>query len=151
MDLPTSVAPTHALWVDGGYRVTDRLNVFPKLTRGDDGAFRCRFFAHRTRHLSSDIQHRVEALKPEEVLYLVSELPDSPTVAIYTENNQLVGWVPMFLAREMSLATPSAQYEAKVVRVNPPPHPSSHRLLVEAACFWQGHEPMNGEDFQPLA
>lgn len=151
MDLPTSVTPIHALWVDGGYRVTDRLNVFPKLTRGDDGSFRCRFFAHRTRHLNSGAQRRIEALKRGETLHLVSELPDSPTVAIYTEERQLVGWVPMFLAHEVSLVTSSTRYDAKVVRVNPVPGPSSHRLLVEAVCFRQKHEPMSGEDFQPLA
>jgi len=35
--------------------------------------------------------------------------------------------------------------------VNPVPRPSNDRLLVEGACFWQNHEPMSGEDFQPLA
>lgn len=151
MDLLPSVDPIRALWVDGGYRVTDHLNVFPRLTRGDDGAWRCRFFIHRTSHLHSDAQRRIEALEPGEVLHLASELPNRPTVAIYTEDQELVGWTPMFLAREMPLASPAARYEAQVVRVNPPPCPLSHQVLVETACFWEDHEPMSGEDFQPLA
>ncbi len=150
MDLGPSVDPIHALWVDGGYRVTDRLNVFPKLVRGEDGAFRCRFFLHRSRHVNAAARRRLEALEPGEMVHLAPELPNSPTVAIYTEDGHLVGWIPMFLAHEIALAPSSARYEARVVRVNPPPGPSSHRVLIEAACLWENHEPMSGEDFEPL-
>ena len=150
MDLSPSVDPIHALWVDGGYRVTDRLNVFPKLTRGEDGWFRCRFFLHRSRHANAAARHRLEVLKPGETLHLSPELPENPAVAIYTRDRQLVGWTPMFLAREIALASPAAHYEARVVRVNPAPRPSSHRVLVEARCMWENHEPMSSEDFEPL-
>ena len=150
MDLCPSVDPIHALWVDGGYRVTDRLNVFPKLVRGEDGAFRCRFFLHRSRDVNAAARRRLEALEPGEMVHLARELPNSPTVAIYTEDGDLVGWIPMFLAHEIALAPSSARYEARVVRVNPPPCPSSHRVLIETACFWENHEPMSGKDFQPL-
>ena len=151
MDLSPSVDPIRALWVDGGYRVTDYLNVFPKLTRGDDGFFRCRFFLHRTRHLGEGGLRRLEALEAGEALHLAPELPDSPTVAIYTEDSQVVGWTPMFLAREILVAAPSARHEAEVVRINAAPWPSSLSVLVEMRSQWNTHEPMSGEDFQPLA
>ena len=150
MDLCPSVDPIHALWVDGGYRVTDRRSVFPKLVRGEDGAFRCRFFVHRSRHAGLVAQQRLIELEPGEKLHLVPETPNSPAVAIRTEDEELVGWVPMFLAHEIALAPSSARYEARVVRVNPPPCPSSHRVLIETACFWENHEPMSEEDFEPL-
>ena len=143
--------PIHALWVDGGYRVTDHLNVFPKLTRGDDGSCRCRFFLHRTRHLGEGGLRRWEALEAGEALHLAPEVPDSPTVAIYTEDSQLVGWTPMFLAHEILVAPPSARHETEVVRVNSAPWPSSLSVLVEMRSYWDTHEPMSGDDFQPLA
>ena len=151
MDLSPSVDPIQALWVDGGYRVTDHLNVFPKLTRGGDGSCRCRFFVHRTRHLSEGGRRRLDALEPGERLHLTPELPDSPTVAIHTRDSQLIGWTPMFVAREITVAPASARYEARVVRVNRAPWPSSLSVLVEMRSWWENHEPMSGEDFQPLA
>lgn len=151
MDLPPSTDPIHGLWVSGGYRVTDWFNVFPKLTRDADGAFRCRFFVHRVRELDSDVRRRIKTLEPGETVHLVSDAPGSPTVAIYTGDRERLGWTPMFLASEIALARPSARYEARVVRVNPAPCPSSDRVLIETACFWENHEPMSGEDFQPLA
>ena len=150
MDLGPSVDPIHALWVDGGYRVTDWLYVFPRLMRGEDRAFRCRFFVHRWRHAGPDVPQRLEALEPGDQVHLVPETPNSPAVAIRTEDEELVGWIPMFLAHEIALAPSSARYEARVVRLNPPPHPSSHRVLIETACFWENHEPMSEEDFEPL-
>ena len=57
------------------------------------------------------------------MVHLARELPNSPTVAIYTEDGDLVGWIPMFLAHEIALAPSSARYEARVVRVNPPSVP----------------------------
>ncbi|MCY4655009.1 MAG: hypothetical protein OXC95_17820 [Dehalococcoidia bacterium] len=46
LDLPEDADPIEILYVNGGYRATDNFQVFPKLVKGDDGYFVCRFFLH---------------------------------------------------------------------------------------------------------
>jgi hypothetical protein len=53
LDLPEQADPIEILSVDGGYRATDSFEVFPKIERREDGAFRCRFFLHGWSHVSS--------------------------------------------------------------------------------------------------
>ena len=41
-------------------------------------------------------------------------------------------------------------YAAHVAHVNRRPAPQSQRVLIEMSGRWETHEPMTGEDFQPL-
>lgn len=150
LDLSPAAEPIEALWVDGGRRMTDRLDVFPELVKEADGSFVCRFFPAGTDDQLAD------ALSPGECLRLSADGRDDgngASVPVRTADQRLVGWVPRCFAEDVRLALLESRgaYEATVVRVNPAPHPGSLSVLVEIRSRWDNHEPMSGEDFQPLA
>lgn len=150
LDLDRTADPVETLWVDGGRRVTDFFDVFPKLVREPDGSFVCRFFPD-----GMDRQ-RPEALRPgERVLLSVDHNTGSngAAIPIRTPGERLIGWVPSCFGADLRVALleSDGQYEATVVRVNPPPHPWDLSVLVEMRSRWENHEPMSGEDFEPLA
>ena len=151
-----TVDPTSLLLVDGGRRVTDFFEVFPKLVKGDDGSFVCRFFLHGFRHTNPAARERMESLKPGEPLHVALDLTNptkQPAVQIQTADYYMLGWSPRYFAHDlmMAMAESRGEYEARVVRLNPVPHPSSQRVLIEMQSRWEEHEPMSSEDFEPLA
>ncbi len=155
LDLPGTAEPTEILSASGGYRVTDNLEVFPKLERREDGSFRCRFFVHGTRHSNAAANQRLEQLKPGEKLYVTLELTNPATglaVQIQSEDYHVIGWAPRYLVADLmhAIANAPGSYSAKVVRVNPSPAPSKQRLLVEFTGNWPDYEPMSSVDFEPL-
>ena len=151
-----AVDPTSLLMVNGGRRVTDYFEVFPKLVKGEDGSFVCRFFLRGFRHTNTAAQERMGSLEPGERLHVALDLTNptkQPAVQIQTQDYFMIGWSPRYFVHDlmMAMAESQGEYEARVVRVNPVPHPSSQRVLVEMRSRWDTHEPMSGEDFQPLA
>ena len=148
--------PTSVLLVDGGRRVTDFFEVFPKLVKGADGSFVCRFFLNGFRHTNPTARERVESLEPEEQLHVALDLTNptkQPAVQMQTLDYFMIGWAPRYLVYDLTLAMAESlgNYDAHVVRLNPAPHPSSQRVLVEMRSRWEKHEPMSSEDFEPLA
>lgn len=155
LDLPDQADPIEILSVDGGYRATDNFEVFPKIERRDDGAFRCRFFLHGWRHVSEDAQRRMELLKPSDKLYVAIELTNPATqaaVQIQTEDYHMIGWAPRYLVQDLvrAIAKAPGDYKAQVIRVNPVPAPSKQRMLVELTGHWPDYEPMTTVDFELL-
>jgi hypothetical protein len=155
LDLPVTAEPVEILAISGGTRVTDNFEVFPKLERGADGSFCCRFFLHGARHVSAAARDRITKLTPEEPLYVTLELTnlfDGVAIQIQTTDYHVIGWAPRFLKEDLLEAMVHAPsgYRAKVVRLNPLPVPSKQRLLVELSGHWPEREPMSGADFQPL-
>jgi len=155
LDLPENATPVEILSVNGGTRVTDTYEVFPKIEKGVDGTFACRFFLHGWRHVSSSAQERLDRLQPEEKLYVRLELTNPVTglaVQIQTTDCHMIGWTPGYLVDDLAKAFDEGfnGYGAQVVRVNPQPAPSSQRVLIEMRGRWEKHEPMSGEDFRPL-
>lgn len=156
LDLSVEADPIEILSVDGGYRATDALEVFPKLERKADGTFNCRFFLHGTRYVHEVAQQRLEALQAGDPLYVTLELTNPATrlaLQLQTTDYLMVGWAPHYLVNDLAKAIAKApgNYEAKVVRINPIPAPSKQRLLVELRGDWPDFEPMTTEDFEPLA
>lgn len=149
--------PFEMLEVDGGYRVTDSFHVFPKIERGENGAFRCRFFLHGWRHTNDKAQHRLESLQPGETLYVTIELTNPKTglaVQIHTEDYYMIGWAPRYLVRDLTKAMAQApgDYRAHVVKFNPVPAPSKQRVLIELSGHWPpDYKPMSSPDFQLIA
>lgn len=135
LDLPEQADPVEILSVDGGYRATDSFEVFPKIERRPDGAFRCRFFLHGWSHVNPEAQKRLQTLKPGEQLYVAIELTNPATqcaVQIQTLDYHMIGWAPRYLVNDLvsAIAKAPGDYDAKVVQVNPVPgHPSS-------GCSW---------------
>ncbi len=153
---PSHNDPIEILAVSGGRRVTDEFQVFPKLQRGKDGAFSCRFFVHGSSHVSEQAQDRLASLKAGERLNIALELTNPETgfaVQVQTADYFMIGWAPRYLVNDLAMAIASSpgKFEARVVRINPRPTPSRQRLLVEFHGVWP-HEyaPMSNEQFTPL-
>lgn len=155
LDLPNNADPAEILSVNGGARVTDAFEVFPKLEKDADGKFKCRFFLHGWRYVSECAKRRTVALQPDEELHVTLELNNPATglaVQIQTTDYHVIGWTPRYLVDDLANAInkKSLNHEARVVRVNPQPAPSSQRVLIEMQGRWENHEPMSGPDFLPL-
>ena len=155
LDLPEKSNPVEILAVDGGYRATDSFEVFPKIERGEDGAFRCRFFLHGWRHVSESAQRRLLTLQPGERLAVAIELTNPAgqlAIQIQTEDYHVIGWSPRYLVSDLvsAIAVAPGDYEAKVVQVNPVPAPSKQRLLIELRGHWPDYDPMTRDEFEPL-
>ncbi len=161
MDLDPGADPIEILSASGGRRMTDSYEVFPKLVKGRDGSFSCRFFLHGWRHVSPAAQERLDALEPDETLYVTLELTnprDGVAVQIQTEDYHVIGWAPRYLVGDLAAAMAEApfEYSVRVVRVNRPdassgyPVLSPHRVLIEMRGKWERHEPMTDKDYRPV-
>ena len=152
----TNPDPLEILAVDGGYRATDSFQVFPKIEKCPDGAFRCRFFLHGWRHTNEAAKARLGELQAGEDLYVTLELTNPETafaVQIQSEDYHMLGWAPRYLVGDLvrAMAHAPGDYHAHVVQVNPMPAPSKQRVLIELNGHWpEEHEPMSDESFQPL-
>ena len=141
------------LSVSGGRRVTDPYEVFPKLTKNGDGSFACRFFLHGEEHATPAARDRIHRLRPEETLRAAAS-PDgaaaAPTVQLQTEDGHAIGRTPDYLVPELTpVLTNPAQCSAQVAQINQRPYKNRH-VLIEMRGNWGDHEPMSGEEFQPL-
>ena len=155
LDLAENADPVEILSVNGGRRVTDAYEVFPKLAKRADGSFACRFFLHGWRYTVPSAQERMNGLEQDEELHIALELTNPVTrlaVQIQTKDYHMIGWAPRYLVNDLAAAMAEPpSYSAHVARVNPQPAPSRQRLLIEMRGRWSEHEPMTGEDFIPLA
>ena len=157
LDLPEDADPIEILSVNGGSRMTDNHEVFPKLVKGEDGNFRCRFFLHGWRHTNGEAQRRLECLKANERLNVAMDVTNPVTslaIQIQTEDYHMIGWTPRYLVRDLveAMADAPDRYRAQVVKVNPVPGPSTQRVLIELSGHWSpDYEPMSSPEFQPLS
>jgi len=73
-------------------------------------------------------------------------------VQVQTTDYHVIGWTPRYLVDDLAaaIADKSPNHEARVVRVNPQPAPSSHRVLIEMQGRWEKRAPMSGPAFRPL-
>ncbi len=154
LDLPPMADPVEILAANGGSRMTDTYEVFPKLVKRADGSFTCRFFLHGWRHVNASAQARIDQLATGEELYVTLELTNpvsTMAVQIQTTDYHMVGWAPRYLVADLVQAmAESPKYAAQVVLVNPQPAPSKQRVLIEMRGSWDQHEPMSGPEFRPL-
>ncbi len=153
LDLPEEADPIEILSANGGHRVTDAYQVFPKIEKDDTGSFSCRFFLHGWRHIYKGAIDRINLLKQGEELYVIPELTNPATVLalqIQTTDYCMIGWTPRYLVQDLSTAITEAPsiFGAKVVRINP--QTLKQRALIEMYGCWEKHEPMSSEDFMPL-
>ena len=155
LDLHEGADPIEILRVNGGSRVTDTYEVFPKLDKNEDGSFACRFFLHGWRYVEAIAQGRLDNLTPGEELHMKVQHDnpvDGRAVQILTTDCHMIGWAPRYLVSDLAETmthTPD-KCNAKVVKINPQPAPSKQRVLIEMTGNWGQHEPMTSEDFMPL-
>lgn len=157
LGLPTSGAdPIEILSVSGGHRLTDSLEVFPKIQESLDGSFNCRFFLHGWRHMSSESQARALALQPGQQLGVCVEI-NNPTgqmaILLTARDYCFVGWTPRYLVLDFLRAmAKSPRLSAVVVRVNADDVPANRRVLVElSGSVPKGFSLMSSEEFQLLS
>lgn len=149
---PDQADPLTILTLTEGRRQTDSLEVFPKITRGVDGAFHCRFFLHGWRHVSEAARHRLDGMGPNEVLRVAVELNNPATtlaVQLQTEDYHMVGWTPRYLVNDLVHViahTPGIQ--ARIVKRNDEDAPAHQRFLIDLTGNWPAdYEPMSTDDF----
>lgn len=147
--------PIEILAVSGGSRMTDNLEVFPKVNADDEGNFRVRFFLHGLRHLGERAQERASKLQIGEELRIMVELNNPATrlaVTLVTHDYQMIGWAPRYLVDDLISSVPNApELTAKVARVNLEGAPLNQRILIDfAGRAPKGREPMSTPDFRPL-
>ena len=159
LDLPLGADPIEILSVNGGRRVTDAYEVFPKPMKHDDGSFTCRFFLDGWQHVNPSAQEQFALLGEGEKLYVTLGAADPATglaAQIQTTDAHMIGWAPRYLMPDPIAAIAaqwSGHYEAEVVRINSLPMlPKQYVLgvLIEMRGYWDEHEPMTGGDFEPL-
>jgi hypothetical protein len=147
--------PIEILGISGGERQTDSLEVFPKIEKGIDNSFSCRFFLHGFRHVPEIAQRRGLLLKRGELLQVSLELNNPVTgraIQLTTSDYMFLGWSPRYLVDDILYAiSESPMLIAKVVRVNEDHVPANRRILIELT----GHlpenvVPMSGPDFQTV-
>ena len=155
LDLPEGADPIEILATNGGHRVTDAYEVFPKIEKDDTGSFSCRFFLHGWRHINDAAKDRIDRLEQEEELYVTLELTNPATglaVQIQTTDYYMIGWAPRYLVEDLvaAMAEGLGKFGAKVVRINPQTVLLKQRALIEMYGCLDKYEPMNSEDFKPL-
>ena len=155
LDLTEEADPIEILSTNGGRRVTDAYEVFPKIEKDDSGSFSCRFFLHGWRHIHEVAKDEINRLVQGQELYVTLELTNPATklaVQIQTTDYCMIGWAPRYLVNDLVAAMVEGpnEYGAKVVRINPRTILMKQRALIEMYGCWNKHEPMNSEDFTPL-
>lgn len=155
LGLDGSAEPVEILAVNGGRRVTDNYEVFPKLVKQPDGSFTCRFLLHGSRYVNRSGQERLATLQPGEELRIALELTNPTTqlaVQIQTTDHQILGWTPHYLVEDFTraLAESSGGYKARAVRVHSHLNAARPSLLIEMSSYWDNHEPMSSEDYRLL-
>ena len=147
--------PVSILSVSGGERVTDNLEVFPKVTADAEGNFNVRFFLHGLRHLGDRAIARAAQLKVGEELRILVELNNPATrlaVPLLTEDYQMIGWAPRYLVEDLINCVPQApEISARIARINADSAPLNQRFLIDYnGRAPQGMQPMSTPDFKPL-
>ena len=155
LDLTEEADPIEILSTNGGHRVTDAYEVFPKIEKDDTGSFSCRFFLHGWRHINEATKDRIDRLEHGEDLYVTLELTNPATglaVQMQTTDYYMIGWAPRYLVADLvaAMAEGPSRFGAKVVRINPQTILLKQRVLIEMYGCWDKYEPMSSEDFKPL-
>jgi len=145
--------PISILTVSGGERVTDNLEVFPKMETAEDGSFHLRFFLHGLRHLTQISIDRALKLVENDALRVSVELNNPVTrlaVTLMTDDYQMIGWTPRYLVEDLIQCMPrSPDLTARVARINSDSAPLNQRILIElTGKAPDGIQLMSTPDFQ---
>jgi hypothetical protein len=147
--------PVTILSVSGGERVTDNLEVFPKVTADAEGDFHVRFFLHGLRHLGERAIERAARLKVDEQLRIMVELNNPATrlaVPLLTDDYHMIGWAPRYLVDDLiNCVAQAPELSARIARINADSAPLNQRFLIDyKGRAPQGVQPMSTPDFKPL-
>ena len=153
---PRHSDPIAILAVSGGERQTDNFEVFPKIEKGKNNSFTCRFFLHGLRHASANAQRRgfqLNALEPLQVSLELNNPATGPAIQLTTRDYEFLGWAPRYLVSDILKAiVTSPEIAANVVRVNEVGVPLNRRILIElSGTLPANFEPMSGKDYRVIS
>ena len=155
LDLTGQADAVEILSVNGGTRVTDPYEVFPRVLRDQDGGFTCRFLLHGQRHVTPTARERIRQLKDGEELQAALELNNPATrfaVQMQTTDYHMIGWAPRYLVRDLvrTMDFEPGEYRVCVIRKTERYGSAKPSVLIEMNAPWPAEEPMSGPDFRPL-
>lgn len=137
-----------------GRRHTDRIETVLAAERDAAGAYVTHFLARGVRHVQG-AEEVVGELQPGRALEAVLEATNerNPRARQLQFQGKPVGYLSDYLVSDIDvLEAASASPSFTVVRVNPSPAPSHHRLLVRLNAAWPaGFEPFAAPAFRPVA
>ena len=105
LGLGEDAGPLQMLEVNGGRRMTDTYQVFPKLIRDPGSRSTCRFFLEGWQNTGDDTRDRVNRLEPRETLgiHIGQDNPRTgPAVEPTARDSGTIGRAPNFLAQEIA-------------------------------------------------
>ena len=157
LDLTGQADAVEILSVNGGARVTDAYEVFPRVEKDLEGRFTCRFLLHGQRHVTSAARDRIRQIKDGEELYATLEFTNPATqlaVQMQTTDYHMIGWAPRYLVYDLAMAMAKAnelgEYRVRVVRRTERYTSAKPSVLIEMNAPWPAQAPMSGPDFRPL-
>lgn len=135
-----------------GRRHTDRIETVLAAQRDlASGGYVTRFLLRGVRHVEG-AEDKIRELKRGDVLTATLEPtnPKNPRARQLRAGGEVIGWVPNYLLGDLdALDSAEAGATFTVERVNPPPHPNHHRVLVKLDARWpEGFEPFSAAPFE---
>jgi hypothetical protein len=152
-----SAEPFSVLGRSGGRRATDTLELFSPPTQARDGRMSSVVFARGVRHLP-DAEVAIARLAEGSRLAVRAE-PDNAVnpkalqlvadAGTRAQDPVVLGYLPDYLVTE--LECDASQVEVRVRKVNLPPAPVQHRLLLDVAFPGSDPPPFSGARYRPLS
>jgi hypothetical protein len=147
---PDDDEPWEQLARSHGRREVDRLQLFP-VPNVVDGAVRCSFLVHGTRHVGQNeilrdgvtqrfepayVERTLSALVAGQELRLEPEPTNSynPDALLVTASGEVIGWVPDLLLEDLHQLRQRADVSVRVQRINGPEAPAHMRVLAELSA-----------------
>lgn len=156
LSLDEKAEPLDILARSGGRRATDSIEVFAPPVSTGGGRSETFVLVRGTRHLPG-AEDAIGELSIGERLFVMHDFQNphaGHALAVRTEKQALVGYLPDYLALELARlgASTDAALAVTVERVNLPPAPSSHRLLCRVTLPEQlGARMFRGDPYAPIA
>jgi hypothetical protein len=151
---PETVNDVDLLGRSEAKRHTDRIEMVLAAERHPTtGAYVTHFLARGVRHVEG-AEEVVAAIGPGARLQPELEPTNvvNPRARRLLFEGRAIGYVPDYLVADLDALDASASHPTcTVVRVNPPPAPAHHRVLVRLDAAWPaGFEPFAGAAFKPV-
>jgi hypothetical protein len=145
--------PFTVLAANDGRRSTDQVEVFPDLRRYADGRVHGRFLVRGVRHVAGAEEH-ISQLSPGDRLFCVRDVQNEinpKAIALRTEKHSIVGYCPDYLADCLArLLEQDPKLLVMIERINPPPAPLHHRLLVSIAAHTNREDLPRDSKYEPI-
>jgi len=153
-----SAEPFSVLGRSGGRRATDTLELFSPPTPGEDGRLSSVVFARGVRHLpaaEAAIAQLTEGTRlgvraePDNAVNPKALQLVSGSGALDPADAVVLGYLPDYLVTELDCD--ASQVEVRVRKVNLPPAPVQHRLLLDVAFPRSDPPPFSGARYRPVS